>query len=312
MISNIFGKTKPINFIILLTFLFAFYWLVNLFLYDTDAPTEKLVIQFIALILLLFSIIMVDFVVKKNKLTEANSFAILFYVILMIVFPETLTDHNSIFCSFFLLLATRRIMSMRTLKDTKLKVFDATIWVLVSSFFYDWTLLYLLMVLAAIYTYEPKNIRNWLVPLAAIFAVGMVTFCVLAMTDNLSFIGHQFQFQFNIELKYFFNLTQSSKLGLYILLVLVLGIFAFLRLGKTGLGKIVSMRLIALSFAIGLVVKVLITSNDQYPILITFFPAVVFMTNYVEAIKKPNMKEFILIGMIVIPLSVLLIGNTMA
>jgi hypothetical protein len=255
---------------------------------------------------------MVDFVVKKNKLTEANSFAILFYVILMIVFPETLTDHNSIFCSFFLLLATRRIMSMRTLKDTKLKVFDATIWVLVSSFFYDWTLLYLLMVLAAIYTYEPKNIRNWLVPLAAIFAVGMVTFCVLAMTDNLSFIGHQFQFQFNIELKYFFNLTQSSKLGLYILLVLVLGIFAFLRLGKTGLGKIVSMRLIALSFAIGLVVKVLIISNDQYPILITFFPAVVFMTNYVEAIKKPNMKEFILIGMIVIPLSVLLIGNTMA
>lgn len=312
MISTIFGKTKPVNFIILLTFLFGFYWLVNYYFFAQDFSTEKVVNQCIALVLLMLSIFVVNFVIKKNKLTEANSFAILFYVILTSVFPETLTDNKAIFCSFFLLLATIRIISLRTLNEIKPKVFDATIWVLVASFFYDWALLYLILILAAIYTYEPKNIRNWLVPIAAFFAVGIIVFCVLALTNNLIFLENHFQFQFNFEKEHFFNLTQSSKVVIYILLVLVLGIFAFLRLGKRGVGKIVSMRLIALSFVIGLAVNVVITSSDNYPILITFFPAVVFMTNYIEAIKKPNLKEFILVGMIVIPLSLVFISHSIS
>jgi len=292
--------------------LLVFYGLVNFYIFDALYSDEDLGFRLMALILLLFSIFVVNFIVKKNKLTEANSFAILFYVILTTVFPETITDNKAIFCSFFLLLATRRIISLRTLKDTKLKIFDATIWVLVASFFYDWAILYQILILAAIYTYEPKNIRNWLVPLAAFFTVGMIAFSILAATNNLGYFSNHFQFEFNFEKEYFFNLAKSSKLVIYILLVLILGIFAFLRLGKTGLGKIVSMRLIALSFVIGLVIKVLITSSSNYPILITFFPAAVFLTNYIEAIKKPNLKEFVLIGMILIPLMVLLISQSIA
>ena len=48
---------------------------------------------------------------------------------------------------------------MRSSRETKFKIFDATIWILVSSLFYDWALLYLILVYAAIYFYEPKNVR---------------------------------------------------------------------------------------------------------------------------------------------------------
>ncbi len=308
MISSIFGKTKPINYIIVLTFLFLFYWLWHFVVFDMENTPEELVIKLVVLALLLFSVFVVDFIVKRNKLTEPNSFAILFYAILITAFPETLLDNDAILCSLFLLLASRRLISLRSLKNIKLKVFDATIWVVVSSIFYDWALLYLLLVLAAIYIYEPKNVRNWLVPFAGIFAVFMVGYGILTLTGNTNFLTDHYQLSFNFDTSYFLNLANSSKLVLYILAIFVLSVYAFLKLGKAGLGKIVTMRLIALSFVIGLVVKILTKSADDYPIMITFFPAVIFLTNYVESIKKANIKELVLIASIAVPILVRFIG----
>lgn len=269
---------------------------------DADYATEDLVVKLIVMALLLFSVFAVDFIIKRNKMTEPNSFAILFYAILIIAFPETLLDNDAVLCSMFLLFASRRLISIRSLKDIKLKVFDATIWVVVSSFFYDWAILYLILVFSAIYIYEPKNARNWMVPFASIFTVFMIGYCALVLSDNTNFIFEHYQFNFNFDTSYYLNIANSSKLALYILLVLALSIYAFLKLGKAGLGKIVTLRLIALSFIIGLVVKMLTTSSDDFPIMITFFPAVVFIANYVESIKKPKIKELVLVVSIAAPI----------
>ena len=115
MISGIFGKTKPINFIILQGFLFVFYWFVNFVLYKNHYGPEKLVTKFVALGILLFSVFLVDFIVKRNQITATNSFAILYFTMLIVIFPEVLLDDNSIFCNFFLLLALRRLLSLKSL-----------------------------------------------------------------------------------------------------------------------------------------------------------------------------------------------------
>lgn len=308
MISSIFGKTKPINFIIVLTYLFVFYWFWHAVMSAMPSQSSAFALKLLASALLLLSVFVVDFIVKRNKLTEPNSFAILFYAILVLVFPETLLDNDAVLCSLFLLLASRRLISIRSLKDIKLKIFDATVWVMVSSVFYDWAILYLLLVFAAIYIYEPKNIRNWMVPFAGIFTVFMIGYGILVLGGNTAYITEHYQLRFNWDSSYFSNMANSSKLILYILLIFALSIYAFLKLGKAGLGKIVTMRLIALSFVIGLVVKLLTTSSDHYPIMITFFPAVIFLTNYVESIKKANIKELVLMASIAVPLLVRVVG----
>lgn len=266
------------------------------------------ILKLIVSALLLLSVFVADFIVKRNKLTEPNSFAILFYAVLVLVFPETLLDNDAVLCSLFLLLASRRLISIRSLKNIKLKVFDATVWVLVSSIFYEWAILYLVLVFAAIYIYEPNNIRNWMVPFAGLFTVFMIGYGILALMGDTTYLTEHYQLRFNWDASYFANMANSSKLILYILLILALSIFAFLQLGKAGLGKIVTMRLIAFSFVIGLIVKILMKSAEDYPIMITFFPAVIFMTNYVESIKKANIKELVLIASITVPLVVRIIG----
>ena len=304
MISSIFGKTKPINFIIVLSFLFGFYWLTHFFLLDKVYAPEHLPLKTLVLIVLLFSIFVVNFIVKRNKMTGPNSFAMLFYALLIVVFPETMVDNNAIFCSFFLLLATRKLISMRSLKNLKLKIFDATLWILVCSLFYDWGILYLLMVFAAIYIYEPKNIRNWLVPLSGIFVFVMIAYALLILAKYQDFFIEHYQFKLEFDLAYFLNWGISAKFIVYVLFIFVTTIIAFLKLGKAGLGKVVTLRLMVLSFIIGILLTVLIFSSEVSPLMVTFLPAVVFLSNYVESIKRDNIREVVLISTILIPLLV--------
>ncbi|WP_226967962.1 hypothetical protein [Zobellia roscoffensis] len=262
--------------------------------------------QFFILSVLFFSVFVVNFIVKRNKVTGVNSFTILFYGLLMVVFPETLLDSNAIFCSFFLLLATRRLISIRSLKNIKFKIFDATIWILVSSLFYDWAVLFLILVVAAIYFYEPKNIRNWLVPLAAIFTVLMIAECVLVLYGTPNFFAEHYTFAVSPSIRYFSYWGHSTKLILFSLTILIAGILAFIKLGKSGFGKVITMQLIGLSFILGLVLNVLLLSDNVYPVMITFFPAVVFMTKYIESLRRANIKEIILMAVVIIPFLVLM------
>ncbi|WP_273568698.1 hypothetical protein [Maribacter halichondriae] len=301
MISSIFGKTKPINHIIVLTFLFLLYWIVHFFVSDSTNTNEQLLLKTLVLTVLLFSVFVVNFIVKRNKMTGPNSFAMLFYAMLMLVFPETLADNNAILCSFFLLLATRRLISVRSLKNIKLKIFDATLWVLISSLFYEWALIFFLLVFAAIYIYEPKNIRNWMVPFTGIFAFFVITYCILILANNTSFLLEHYAFDLKFNVSYFLDWGNSSKFIIYIFIVLFTTVFSFLKLGKTGLGKIVTMRLVVLSFILGILLKTLVSTPGADPLMVTFFPAVIFITNYVESIQRANITEVVLIASIFIP-----------
>ncbi len=301
MISNIFGKTKPINFIIVFAFVTLLYGLTHLFINKQQFDTETIIFHLFTLIILLFSVFVADFIMKRNKVTAPNTFGILFYGLLIMLFVETISDNKAIFCSLFILLTIRRLISLRSLKEIKLKIFDATFWVIISSLFYEWMALYLLLVFAAIYIYEPKNIRNWLVPFASIFVVFVITYSILLLLGKTDYLATHYQFSADLNSIYFLNWESSSKLLIYVLLTLLVSIFAFLKLGKAGVGQIVTMRLIGFAFVIGLVVKIMTPSTDAFLIIITFFPAVIFFTNYVEAIKKPNIKEIVLMFSILGP-----------
>lgn len=304
MISSIFEKTKPVNFIILLVFLFLFYWAVQFYLFDLTIANIEIAASMLALAILLFSVFAVDFVVSRNKLTGTNSFAILYFTLLFVVFPETLVDSNAIFTSFFLLLALRRLLSIKSLKNIKLKIFDAGLWICVSSIFYEWAILYLILVFAAIYIYDPKNIRNWLVILAVGFAFFIILYSALILLDKMTFLEDHYDFAIDFSAIYPIKWAANIKFLVYVLLNMVFAFWTFIRLNKGGMGKVIVMRLIVLSFIIGLVVNVLVTSENSNAIMITFFQSAIFTVNYLESIKKPKILELILVMSIVVPLLV--------
>jgi len=308
MISSIFEKTKPINYLIVCSFVFVFYWLAHFFLFNRTFAIDELIGKAMVLGVLLFSLFVVNFICHRNKITATNSYALLYYALLILVFPETMSDSNAIFCSFFLLLALRRIISLKSLKSIKLKIFDASLWIMVSSLFYNWAILFLILVLVAIYIYEPKNMKNWFVPFTAMFVVISIVQAVSLFTDNPFFLVRHYEFSINFSSQYFFDWNNSTRVIIYILATILAAVLAFVKLGKSGLGKIITLRLIALAFGIGIILKILTTSDSTYPVILTFFPAAVFVTNYVESIKRPNIKEIILMLSVFIPFMGFFIG----
>jgi hypothetical protein len=304
MISSIFGKTKPINFIILMGFLFVFYWTVHITIYKTELITESILINTFVVSVLLFSVFVVDFIIKRNKITMPNSYGILFYVLLIVVFPETLSDYNAILCSSFVLLATRRLLSIKSLKDIKLKIFDATLWILVSSIFYNWAIIFLILVFVTIYIYDPKNIRNWLVVFVAACSYFLTLYAFLIVIDQPNFFVSNYSYEFNQNVLGILNWSTGVKILLFSIVNVVFGAIGFLKLGKTGVGKITTLRLISLLFLLGLAVNLLSTPGTNRAILITFFPSVIFITNYLESIKRNNIKEVVLTLSVFVPLVV--------
>ena len=304
MISGIFGKTKPINYVLLLGFIFILYWFVYFYVSNNSAEPAVIVWQSLVLLVLLFSVLVINFVVNRNQITSANSYVALYFSLLILIFSRSVTDNNAIFCSFFLLLACRRLLSLRSLKNIKLKIMDATLWVLVASLFYDWAILFLILVYIAIYIYEPKNLRNWLVPLVSIIVFVLLSYAVLILANNEGYLLQHYKFQLDNIREVFTDWKLNTKLIIYALLTAVTALAVFLKSGKLGLGRIINLRVITLYFALSIVVIILSLMAGDLPVLISFFPGAVFLGKYVEMIKRKKIKEVVLYASVFIALSI--------
>lgn len=301
MISSIFGKTKPIVYLILLGFLFFFYWSCHYFLFDKSYAVPEIAFRMLVIGVLMFTVFIVNFIVSRNQITGAHSYAMLYFTLLVVVFPEILVDNNAIFCAFFLLLASRRFISMRSEREMKLKIFDASLWIGIASLFYDWSLLYLAALYVAIYFYEPKVLKNWFLPLSGLLAVALVRIAVdMAATGSSDLLAH-YDFEIKLGNSFLRLWEHHTKLLTYAGLVVITGFATFVRMGTLGLGRIITMRLIAISATIGLIISLFETDFNHFPVLITFFPAAAIFAKYVETIRKKNLRELALLASVLVP-----------
>ena len=128
------------------------------------------------------TVFVINFIIRKNALTEDNSYAILFYILLVCYFPNSFVNEGVFISNFILLLAFRRIYSLRSSIQTKEKIFDSAFWIGIATLFYVWSLFYLILVYAAIFIFRKIDWRNFIIPL-----VGVLTPIFLSYTYLLAF-----------------------------------------------------------------------------------------------------------------------------
>ncbi|PCE66543.1 hypothetical protein [Sediminicola luteus] len=304
MISSIFAKTKPFNYLILFACLAVLMLLAHIFLRPTTTDWMVWGYTSALFLVLAFSIWLINFIVERNKLTGPNAFVILGFTALVFVFPRTLLDDKAVWCNLFLLLAQRRLLSLKSLRQNRMKIYDATLWILVASFFYDWAVLYLLLVFLAVYFYEPKNLRNWLVPLSALVTVVVLYYCyVLLFREGQWHVDH-YSFNWRSVGSFMQDQLYTVQFGALVLVAVLTLTLSFFNHKDPGTAGLVSIRLIMASFILGVLLTVLKSGPGTHPVMVTFFPAAVFMANYIDGVQKPRLKEILLSALIVVPLVV--------
>jgi hypothetical protein len=244
-----------------------------------------------------------DFVVKKNVLTRKNSYAVLCFALFCLAVPAIFSHARVIVAGFFIMLALRRIYSLRSKTDTHKKIFDAAFWIFIASLFYFSSLLFLVLLYFAIIFYCAGNYRNWLMPFGALLVVLLLgTTYALYTTGIMAFIEGYIVYP-----SYDFTSYSSPKLLIplsFFLALYLWTIFKYLALlnaafqtHKPAFALVIIASLIALVIAVGFAP---VRNGSEFYFL--FGPLAILTSRYVERSKSKWFNEFLLWMIVALPI----------
>ncbi len=294
MIANFFNKTKPINFLILAVLVFIIF-LITLI----KANSEPLSFYFFVknglfLFLAIVTVFVLNFIIRKNSLTEDNSYAILFFILLTGFFPNAFLSNGIFVSNFILLFAFRRIYSLRSSLETKEKIFDGAFWIGIGSLFYAGSLIYLVLVYAAIVIFRKIDWKNFMIPLIGVFTPIFLSYTYLLAFDDLD----RFYGLWDVS----FDLAMGPYLSAgYLIPLLLMGILSLIAIYPTTkrslLAKIdfkATWSLLIFHIGISLILVIIAPEKDGSELLFLFFPISVLFANYLQVINRYWIKELVL------------------
>ncbi len=310
MISHIFSKTKPVNFL-LLTFLLAVYILsfegfIGIGSGDGLGFWAYLMqnIGFFLKGLALFvpALFLIDFILKRNKLVLTHSYTLFYFVVFCGLFPAVFSHTDLLLAHFFVLLGLRRILSLKTKQRSRRKVFEACLWFLVASYFYDWTLLYLIVLVASLFIYDKNNPRYWGLILWAILVYAVLLWGFV-IRDNFSSFFNQ-QYLFNIQPQRFSTKISLLMIGFFGSSTLVL-LWNYSRKASAkvaSLGRKNSLAILTLTGFLGGLLYLFSPADDHSALVFSFFPLAFLWSNTTELLPKTWQKEVLMWSMLSAPL----------
>ena len=215
MIASLFSKTRPINYALIFLMLLSCFFLYQFQVSTADFNTNTLLEKATVLVLIVFSFFLVNFISLKNALTKNDNYAILIFFVFILLFPTILDDTKIVLSNVFLLLALRRLVSLKTLNSPKEKIFDASFWIFLSAIFHFWSILYIVLVFISIVFHTGKDFKNWLLPFVSFLCVWILyIFVSLILFDNYTINDNIFDVSFNFFA--FDNVYQNMALALFV------------------------------------------------------------------------------------------------
>ena len=310
MISHIFSKTKPVNFL-LLTFLLGVYIISFEGFIGIGSGVSRdfwaYLMQNIGFFLkgLAFfvpALFLIDFILKRNKLVLTHSYTLFYFVVFCGLFPAVFSHTDLLLAHFFVLLGLRRILSLKTKQRSRRKVFEACLWFLVASYFYDWTLLYLIVLVASLFIYDKNNPRYWGLILWAILVYAVLLWGFV-IRDNFSSFFNQ-QYLFNIQPQRFSTKISLLMIGFFGSSTLVL-LWNYSRKASAkvaSLGRKNSLAILTLTGFLGGLLYLFSPADDHSALVFSFFPLAFLWSNTTELLPKTWQKEVLMWSMLSAPL----------
>ena len=307
MITSIFNKSKPINFIIVFFITLLAFVIARLSLINEPFAMAFIVKQATLLFVAYASILLLDFIVNKNSLTLKNNYEILLFSLFLLFITQTTSNSNVLISNFFVLLGLRRIVSLHSQKDVKKKLFDAAFWIAIAALFYFWSILFFALIMLSLVLYTDNNIRHWIVPFLGVFTVFLISVAISIVFYD-SFFG---MFDISPKTSYDFSNYNSLSYLIAITVLLSFGIwssFFYLKnIKKKKKAFRVSFKLIIIAAIIGFLIVLQVPEKNGSEFLFLFAPLAIIITNYIEIIQEKWFKEVFLSALFIVPFVLLLL-----
>lgn len=301
MITSIFNKSKPINFIIVFFITILAFLTARIETVISPITTAYIFKQAVIFLICIVTILVFNFIIIKNSLTKDNNYEILIFSLFLLTFAQATSNTSILLSNFFILLGVRRIMSLRSQKSIKNKLFDAALCIAVASLFYFWAILFFIVIILSLILYTDNNLRHWILPFLGVGAVFIIA-------TSISIIAYDDFFKiFNASrgVSYDFTAYNSTQFLVAITMILSFGIWASIfymqNIKKRKKDSRASFKIIIITTIIAFLIIIQAPTKNGSEFLFLFAPLSIIITNYIEIIEDYWFKEVFVSLLIITP-----------
>ncbi|HEY0091038.1 MAG TPA: DUF6427 family protein [Flavobacterium sp.] len=294
MITSLFRKSTPLNYGVIIISLVVFFFLYHIN-NSTDESSPTFLIDKLGMLLVIFaSLFTANFVIKRNGLSKDSTYSALFLLLYFLFFPTVLDNPNLLISNFFILLALRRLISLYSLKATKEKIFDASLWIFAATLFHFWSILFIILVFISILFHVSRDYRNWVLPFLAAFAIGAVFILFALVVDQTLLQDFLNKIDTNFRINYFTDTSQNlalsifASVSLFFTATMIMSLSARPQALQSTYIKIVSW------FVIGVMIYIISPGKSNDMLIFTFAPLAFMATSHIEFPQQQIKREITL------------------
>jgi hypothetical protein len=216
----------------------------------------------------------------------------------LLFFPSILNNLNILLANFFVLLALRRLISLQSMKASKEKIFDASLWIILAALFHFWAILFLILVFISIILLVSRDYTNWVLPFIALLAVGILFafFTSFFGINTIDYLNKSTQVDLAID--YFANSNQNLAFSIYVSVALFFVFSMFITLSHRLSMTQTSYKKMVASFFIGAIVFVLSADKSSDFLVFTIAPLAILASAHVEY-SQTRFKQEMVFGLVV-------------
>lgn len=304
MIANFFNKTKPVVYFVLTLLLMLYYILANL-IFNFESFSFLWLTEKVGVLLLIVAFISISiFIFKKNGLAQRNSYSTLLLVVLLGAFYESMFTSNIIVANILLLLGFRKVYSLKTITEIKLKLFDAGFWFGMAALFYSWSIVFVVLIYLALVIYERISLKNLVRPIIGVLTPIFIYFAYCLYFDNLNAFYNCWSFNLSVNYMPYNNLRLLLPVTVFLSAVLWAMAVLIPKVRSSGINVKRSWRLVLSHFILAEIIVIFAPVKNGSEILFVMFPLSVIISNFLRLIPSENFKNSILYLFLLISISV--------
>ena len=295
MITSLFRKSTPLNYSLVFLLVLFFFFTYEFHVAETTKIPLSLLSKIGFLCLVLATLFTANFITVKNGLSKDSAYPIVFTLFFLLFSPSIFNNINLLIANLFVLLAIRRLLSLQTLKFTKEKIFDASLWVFVASLFHFWAILFIILVFLSIIINAARDYRNWFLPFIAFFGV-LALYLMFSLLMGQSMSAKYFdEITTNFNLQYFVNNYQNIAFSMYAAIALFFFVTLVFSLSNRPLILHSAYIKTIFSFLIGIGVFLISPSKSNDLLIFTFVPLSIMATGHIEISRSKLKQELVLL-----------------
>ena len=307
MITTIFSKSKPINFLIVFCVLLVSLLILEFKYAHSLSVNYGLGTKIGMFLIVFFSVLLLHFIVVKNGLSQQSNIELLVFALFVLAVPQTFISYKIIVSNMFILMALRRMISIRSKKEIIKKLFDSGFLIGLASVFYFWSILFFPLIIISLLFFSESKAKYYFIPV-----LGLATLVVILTAVSVIFYGDIFSI-FPQKVAFSFNYTAYNSFQLIGAITILLSfglwssVFYLADIKKKMRSYRPSYKIMFVACMLATAIAIITPNKNGSEMLFLFAPLSVIIMNYIETITDNWFKNSFLALLIIAPIVLLVL-----